>query len=104
MARGLWRCWVAKNGVDVWTARLEIARGDWADLTQAEYEAAGHAPPFWDLPLEADYMESLRMNPIESRIIETEMKIMPGFVILMIILGGAAAALFTAYTFFDLNR
>lgn len=100
--RGLWRTWVEENGADQWSARVEVRRGEWADVAQAEYEAAGYAPPFWDLPLKEDYLEAGKIEPIDIQFAKAELKVMPYFVILLIIAGGIAATLFLVSVFFRL--
>jgi len=55
MPRGLWN-WT--DGALEW-ARVEFELGQWGDMRRAEYEASGIAPPFLDLPEEADYLDAL---------------------------------------------
>jgi hypothetical protein len=90
MTRGLWRYWTEKNGVDAWSARVEVRLGEWANIDQAEYERAGHQPPFWDLPLQEDYIASLAA-PAAMQMHQAELRIMPMVVIAMIAIGALAA-------------
>lgn len=97
MARGLWRSWVERDGVDVWSARAELRRGEWIDVEQTAYEANGHQPPFWDLPLKDDYMAAGMIEPIEIQFYKADLKMMPPTIIVLIILGGLAFALYVAW-------
>lgn len=94
MARGMWRSWVVKNGADVWSARIEIARGEWADATQAEYEAAGHAPPFWDLPLQEDYVADTLRDPIIDEELRIRREVEEPGLMAIAALGGALVVVF----------
>jgi hypothetical protein len=50
MGRGQNR-WAEKAGeVEVWRASVDLGDGSIAELSKAEYDAAGHQPPFWQLP------------------------------------------------------
>ncbi len=98
MARALWRHWVEKDGVDVWWARVEVRPGQWADIAQAEYEAAWLSPVFWDLPLQEDYVDAMMRDPVA----EAEAKIINRYVVepgitLLIIAGGIAALGYAIY-------
>ncbi|OQW58136.1 MAG: hypothetical protein A4S17_12045 [Proteobacteria bacterium HN_bin10] len=83
--RGLWRWWVEKNGADTWWARVEVQPGEWRDVEQTAYERAGHAPPFWDLPLQEDYVADTLADPIleEERRIQREIEA-PALIVLML--------------------
>jgi hypothetical protein len=99
MARGLWRSWIEQNGADIWSARIELRRGEWADVDHAAYEAEGHEPPFWDLPLKEDYMEAGKIEPIDVQIARSELQFMPGVIIMMIIAGGITVTLFAVWLY-----
>ena len=50
MTRGLLR-WAEANGeTETWFALVELGDERTTDLAKAEYDAAGHQPPFWQLP------------------------------------------------------
>lgn len=104
MARGLWRSWVEENGADKWSARVELQRGEWTDVTQAEYEAAGHTPSFWELPLREDYMEVAhrKLEPFDVQLNRLDLQIMPVVIVVLMIVGSVAAT-FAAIWFFLFN-
>ncbi|MBY0568311.1 MAG: hypothetical protein K2P70_13440 [Hyphomonadaceae bacterium] len=99
MARGLWRSWTTQGGVDVWSARVEIQPGEWADVDQAAYKAANHQPAFWDLPLKEDYVASVIPEPLPNRWERAELAIMPGVIVVLVIVGGLAFTVYVAWNF-----
>jgi hypothetical protein len=103
MARGLWRSWVDVNGADKWSARVELRHGEWADVEQAAYDAHGHQPPFWELPLKEDYMEARRIEPLDVQLNRIDLEIMPVVIVVLMIVGGVAATL-AAIWFYFFNR
>lgn len=103
MARGLWRTWAEVNGADKWSARVEVRRGEWIDVEQAAYEAEGHQPPFWDLPLKEDYMEAGRIEPVDIQLHRLDMQLMPSVIVFLMIVGGVAGT-FAAIWFFILGH
>jgi hypothetical protein len=85
MPRGMWRWWETTNGADVWWARVEEQPGEWRDVGDAEYGRAGIKPPFWELPLQEEYFESLREDPAAEA--ESRLKhefVLPGIIALML--------------------
>lgn len=102
MARGLRRSWTTQGDVDVWSARVEIHPGEWADVDQAAYEAAHLQPSFWDLPLKDDYVAAVIPEPFPNRWERAELAIMPGVIIVFIIVGGLAFTVYVVWSF--LNR
>jgi len=87
MTRGLWR-WVDETGgVDRWFARVELRRGEWADVEQEHYEEDRCPPPFWQLPLREDYLSEVQRDPIQESYTEFDRKIMEPGIIIMLGLG-----------------
>ncbi|MEZ5958827.1 MAG: hypothetical protein R3C30_00165 [Hyphomonadaceae bacterium] len=101
MARGLWRTWIEQDGVDKWSARIEVRRGEWMDVEQANYEAAGHTPAFWELPMKEDYMEVARrqLEPVKFQMNRLDLQIMPAVIVFLMIVGGIMATFATIWFF-----
>jgi len=93
MPRGMWR-WVAETGgKDRWFARVEVKLGEWADVEQARYEMDGLQPPFWNLPLQQDYMAGVLRDPIRAEYDQATRKMMEPAILVMI---GVGACVFLA--------
>lgn len=103
VARGLWRSWVEVNGVDKWSARLELKRGEWIDVAQADYDAAGHTPAFWDLPLKEDYMEvaQRQLEPIDLQLNRVDLEYMPVLIVAAMLAAAVTATFLMIYMFFN---
>lgn len=63
--RGMWRWWKQQKGGDVWFARVEVQRGEWTDIEQADYERDGLQPAFRNLPLQEDYVAEALADPLD---------------------------------------
>lgn len=46
-----------KASPDTWWARVEVRRGEWTDLSKADYDAQGIEPSFWGLLEEESWRE-----------------------------------------------
>jgi hypothetical protein len=82
--RGVYRHFEEVGGRDIWRARVEVSRSEWIDIEHAVYYRDGLQPPFWNLPLEQDYIESVSRDPlfdIEDRFYENV--VYPGILIAM---------------------
>lgn len=56
---GVYRWVEVREGVEIWQARIDRSRGEWATITQEGYEAENLTPNFWDLPLKDDYLQEV---------------------------------------------
>lgn len=82
--RGVYRHFEEVSGRDIWRARVEVTRGEWIDVEHDVYDRDQLQPPFWDLPLEQDYVESVSTHPwfdIDDRFYENV--VYPGVMIAM---------------------
>lgn len=56
--RGIYR-WMKENAAEDWHARVEVAQGQWTDMSKAEYDARKIEPTFWALQEEDSWREGV---------------------------------------------
>jgi hypothetical protein len=59
MSRGLWRWSEGEGDSERLWARVEVGRGQWIDVTKAEYDAQQIEPAYWGLLTRDSYMEDV---------------------------------------------